>query len=1819
MANLSLPNSFLRFLLFFGLWGVGISVKGQTITLAAGSGAASQTVCQATAITSIVYDIAGATNATLTVTPSSPSWATGSLSTLTGLGVGTFTITGNPPSGTYNYIVTVTGLLGGTTTANGTITSKALDWVNLQFPSSGTICVGDNFDVYGRVNEAGVTSGVGQGSNITVERGYSATNTNPSTWTNWQSASYNSLGSTGNDDEYKATLSGLAAGDYYYTFRYKLDNCEWQYGGYNSGGGGFWNAIFGSSPSTNNVSGKLTVLPLPTASISILNATSPLTVCANTLTKIVFTNPHPSLPITVTYSMNNGTTTTNQTISVAANDTTQYIVPTNIGGTFAYSLVSIAYQSPNPSCVNTTVSGSVVVKVNEVKGGNISANQTICVGGDPANFTSASVPSATFTGAGWTGPTYKWQKNTTSCTSTFSDISGAIIATFNEVPITQTTYYRRVATYALASLNLTCSAPSDTCVKVTVVADPSAPTATQSPNVTTVCVGASLSLINPSIVGGTGTCNIQYSTNGTSWSSTSPTVLTSNNTISPVVIQIRTNCGGLGCDISPVTSYSWTVVADPTLSAPTVSQTICKGGTATLTSTASNGTGVFHYQWEYFTPGTPTGTWASVGSGTPTGISYTADTTTSLSVTGNGSEAAASKSYRLQLMSLPLTTGCTATSSTGKVVTVDDINITGQPISPAEICVGGTSGNMSVTATGGTPTPLSYQWRYLNGAIWQDVQSGVPTGAIYTNATSASNFSVAGISAPGAYLYHCVVSTTGSGCGPATSDDVTVTVKPDPSLTLSATYPHLCNGGSTPITATIASGTGVSGVDYTYSWTNNINTTVSSSTASYGTQTYSTMPPLATINTYNYTLTMSSVSASLGCSGSKTVAIVVHPDPTISSFTVNLTSGQVCSGGTYTLTGGVSSIPNFGTQPTYTYSWKEGAPTSNWVIGSTSNDTSYTHTNITTLVDTYNYYVKVNNPQGCDAVSSSTSPLTVNVYQDPKASISGGNTICDGGKDTLITTIIQSGVGTTSYSWQRISPAPSTLGSNAPTLSLSNLTATSVYQLIFDTDGVGCDPHTTNKDTVTVVPDPTINLTTNPISKEVCSGGQYTSTATILPINNIVAPYTYSWKENNGLWTIGSNSQSYTNTVAGTYTDFVKISNSQGCNAIDSVQIEVKLDPQATISGGNTICTGGNDTLAINISQAGTGNKNYTWQKSAWTTVGTNNDTLLIANLQQTTTYRLIFDTDGVGCDADTTNTNIVTVVPDPTITITDDSTVCVGADVTFISLIGEDGEGTLTYSWQVSNLNPSNWTGVGSGNPNLALTNVASTKKYRLLFSASASGCDTYTSNVDTLTVVPDPTVAITPKDTLTHVCKEGLLTLLSSGVTNGSTGAFTYQWQQLNAGTWGAAFGTNTNYASYTVQTGTVQTKQYRLQVASSANGCDTYQSSPINTQIHPEPHATTLLTDSFSVCSRAQPTSITSTLGSTGLPYGYSIKWYESDAGSAYSVVRTDVPVVTATYSPIAKTVIDDSPKNLRKYYTEYIYTNPALSCDTDTSEHMKVEVRPEPQTPTIPNLTPVCDGAQGIHLSFVDNTSQPYNYTWSALATGDSLYHGGAEDSCILVSLSPNQTHNFNVQITNPANCSINKAFTITTNGTPNFPVPDTVPIIKVNDNTLVCAYNTFATYQWGYDDIASYCGGSQLNGETYQSYYEADGLDTQTKYYWVQVNMQNNEACNTRYYYNGPLGYSGKYVYEDLEVADNLQLSPNPTSEELYIRLSNAETGTYTFRLVNALGQVVREESLYKKANLLEWRGNINEYASGVYMVVMTNVEGKMYMQKLIID
>ncbi len=125
-----------------------------------------------------------------------------------------------------------------------------VDFCNIETPGTINAEIYQQIEVSAKVFKSGVTSGTGQGSNISVWIGYGPQGTSPHTWSNWVVAQYSS--DEGTYDVYKARVAFPAEGTYSYATRVRYQSGVYTYGGYSESGGGFWDE-------STNVSGTATI------------------------------------------------------------------------------------------------------------------------------------------------------------------------------------------------------------------------------------------------------------------------------------------------------------------------------------------------------------------------------------------------------------------------------------------------------------------------------------------------------------------------------------------------------------------------------------------------------------------------------------------------------------------------------------------------------------------------------------------------------------------------------------------------------------------------------------------------------------------------------------------------------------------------------------------------------------------------------------------------------------------------------------------------------------------------------------------------------------------------------------------------------------------------------------------------------------------------------------------------------------------------------------------------------------------------------------------------------------------------------------------------------------------------------------------------------------------------------------------------------------------------------------------------------------------------------------------------------------------------
>ncbi len=629
--------------------------------------------------------------------------------------------------------------------------------------------------------------------------------------------------------------------------------------------------------------------------------------------------------------------------------------------------------------------------------------------------------------------------------------------------------------------------------------------------------------------------------------------------------------------------------------------------------------------------------------------------------------------------------GCLVTST--KTITVGSTPVSVTAAASANPVCSGTNVTFTATPTnpGATPT---YQW-YLNGAT---VGSNSTT---YSNAALNNGDQVK------------VTLTTSGACltgSPATSNTVTMTINPKPTVTVNS--PTICAGNTATLTANGAT---------TYTWTGGlpngspVTTPVLNSTTSYtvtgtdangckntATATVTVNPkPTVTVNspsicagntatltangatTYTWTgglpngspvttpvlnsntsYTVTGTDAN-GCSNTAVSNVTVNPKPTV---TVN--SPTICTGSTATLTANGAS----------TYTWTGGLPNGSPVTTPVLNaNTSYTVTGTSAA--------------GC----SNTAVANVTVNPLPTVGVNSP-TICAGQTATLTAT------GATTYTWTGGLPN----GATVTTLVLNSTTSYTVT----GTDANGCK--NTAVATVTVKPKPTVTVN----SPTICAGQTATLTAN--------GATTYTWT--GGL----PNGSPVTTPVLNSTTSYtVTGTDASGCTNTAIATVTVNPKPNVTVNSPS-ICTGTSATLTAN------GATTYTW------TGGLPNGSPVTTPVLNSNTSYTVTGTDANGCS----NTAVanVTVNPLPTVGV-NSPTICAGQTATLTAT------GATTYTW----------TG---GLPNGATVTTPvlnSTTSYTV--TGSNGGCSN--TAVSTVTVNPKPTVTVNSPT----ICAGKTATLTANG----------------------------------------------------------------------------------------------------------------------------------------------------------------------------------------------------------------------------------------------------------------------------------------------------------------------------------------------------------------------------------------------------------------------------------------------------------------------
>lgn len=277
-----------------------------------------------------------------------------------------------------------------------TVNHNLVDWGNLQWPSTLSVVQGNTTaDIYAHTYEPGVTTGDNNESQIKVWIGVSplnaSANSNPSTWTTWILANFESRQNDNSNNlthyQYKtsinSTTESLSVGTYRYATRFqKSGSSEFYYGGFNQGQ---WDG-------TNNVSGTLTVTqPIPVVTgaswTGTYNSAFSQTVSA-TNSPTLYSQESGTLPNGLTLNTSTGNISGTPSLVGTYNFT---ITATNSGGTSTPASFSITINKVN----QTITFGALATKTYGDAPFNLTATAS---SGLAVTYTSSNASVATISG-----------------------------------------------------------------------------------------------------------------------------------------------------------------------------------------------------------------------------------------------------------------------------------------------------------------------------------------------------------------------------------------------------------------------------------------------------------------------------------------------------------------------------------------------------------------------------------------------------------------------------------------------------------------------------------------------------------------------------------------------------------------------------------------------------------------------------------------------------------------------------------------------------------------------------------------------------------------------------------------------------------------------------------------------------------------------------------------------------------------------------------------------------------------------------------------------------------------------------------------------------------------------------------------------------------------------------------------------------------------------------------------------------------------------------------------------------------------------------
>ena len=642
-------------------------------------------------------------------------------------------------------------------------------------------------------------------------------------------------------------------------------------------------------------------------------------------------------------------------------------------------------------------------------------------------------------------------------------------------------------------------------------------------------------------------------------------------------------------------------------------------------------------------------------------------------------------------------------------------------------------------------------------------------------------------------------------------------------------------------------------------------------------------------------------------------------------------------------------------------------------------------------------FTATHNLSGCsdyDEITITVNDIPVIVSVE---NLSGQDTLCPGGRVELHATVEGGVPGGEVYTWYRNGVALESTGENLIDypLAVDNNVTMYIYEVVVKQTAAGCESviDSLSTDTIWVVPNPTIELSGDPIVCDTTDQNIVITANVVSYVDTTDYGYTYQWYENNapiegetGL--VLSMHKPYRDYP---YSFNFEVKNPYGCTVLsEPFFVYVNDNPIVHIAADDTlICENGTVTLTADLYDQNAQNLVYVWYINGDSIPGAYNTTYT-TTLDSTSTFTYKAYQRDSHCAA-ISNEVTVHVVPAPVVdnitVVSVDTAICEGHVVTLhANISGGDTTDTPVFTWYKDNEVVEGVTGETFTDYPMSVDNESTTHVYNVTVAQASSACfSLYDVNDEvTITVRPNPRYTIYGDADVCEAETGNNITLY--GITNDSIIAsaadYTYTWYESGveiAGQNTATLSINEPYRT--------EPYIFKLVVTDTQFGC-TSETEDFLVYVSARPVVNVTSTE-YTICTNGVVT-LTANIYDQNAEY-LAYTWYKDSVSESSMILGANDPTYTTA---VAET-------------TEFFVVVDQLTTGCQTVASTTITVNDIPVITSVENLSgqdTLCPGGRvELHATISGGVAGGEVYTWyrngvELESTGENLIdYPAAEDN------------------------------------------------------------------------------------------------------------------------------------------------------------------------------------------------------------------------------